>query len=69
MYEIGVIAIILNIYSATWPHGVQQMADQYLTNPIKCNVGSLDLTAVHSVRQIIEVHLHREIAYQCIVIS
>lgn len=29
--------------SATWPLGVQRMADQYLKNPIKVNVGSLDL--------------------------
>eukprot|EP00795_Rhopilema_esculentum_P007439 gene7439-13201_t len=40
--------------SATWPQGVQRMADQYLNNPIKVNVGSLDLQACHSVTQLIE---------------
>ena len=30
-------------YSATWPKGVQRMADQYLKNPVRVFVGSLDL--------------------------
>jgi len=30
------------------------MADQYLKNPLRVNVGSLDLQACHSVTQLIE---------------
>lgn len=40
--------------SATWPSDVQRMADKYLRNPIRVNVGSLDLQACHSVTQLIE---------------
>lgn len=30
-------------YSATWPKGVQRMADQYMKDPVRVFVGSLDL--------------------------
>lgn len=40
--------------SATWPLGVQRMADQYLQHPVKVNVGSLDLQACHTVTQLVE---------------
>ncbi|XP_002163544.2 probable ATP-dependent RNA helicase DDX43 isoform X1 [Hydra vulgaris] len=40
--------------SATWPPGVQRMADKYLRDPIRINVGSLDLQACHSVSQLVE---------------
>lgn len=40
--------------SATWNWGVQRIAAKYLTDPFFVNVGSLDLTAVHSVTQHIE---------------
>lgn len=29
--------------SATWPKGVQRMADQYMKDPVRVFVGSLDL--------------------------
>lgn len=41
--------------SATWPSSVQRLAKSFLKNPVQVNVGSLDLTAVHSVKQIIEI--------------
>ncbi|XP_073258696.1 probable ATP-dependent RNA helicase DDX43 [Porites lutea] len=41
--------------SATWPKGVQRMADQYLKNPVRVFVGSLDLNACHNVTQHVEV--------------
>lgn len=41
--------------SATWPKGVQRMADQYMTNPVRVFVGSLDLNACHNVTQLVEV--------------
>ncbi|KYM82907.1 putative ATP-dependent RNA helicase DDX43 [Atta colombica] len=37
--------------SATWPQGVRRLAQSYMKNPIQVFVGSLDLTAVHSVTQ------------------
>ena len=30
-------------YSATWPKSVQRMADQYMKDPMRVFVGSLDL--------------------------
>lgn len=41
--------------SATWPPGVRRLAQSYMKNPVQVCVGSLDLAAVHSVNQIIEV--------------
>lgn len=37
--------------SATWPPGVERLAKNYTTNPIQFMVGSLDLTAVNTVKQ------------------
>lgn len=41
--------------SATWPPGVRRLAEKYMINPIQVCVGSLDLAAVHSVTQTIEI--------------
>ncbi|XP_053395068.1 probable ATP-dependent RNA helicase DDX43 [Mercenaria mercenaria] len=41
--------------SATWPVDVQRIGERYLTNPIQVFVGSLDLAAVHSVTQRVEI--------------
>ncbi|GFO44189.1 ATP-dependent RNA helicase ddx53 [Plakobranchus ocellatus] len=41
--------------SATWPPAVQEMADRYMTDPYKVFVGTLDLAAVHSVGQTVEL--------------
>lgn len=42
-------------FSATWPSGVRRLASQYSNNPIQVVVGSLDLEAVNSVTQTIEI--------------
>ena len=34
---------MFSLSSATWPPGVQRMADQYMTDPVRVFVGSLDL--------------------------
>lgn len=34
---------VLFFHSATWPKGVQRMADQYMKDPVRVFVGSLDL--------------------------
>jgi ATP-dependent RNA helicase DDX5/DBP2 len=38
------------LWSATWPKEIQGLARDFLQNPIKCQVGSLDLTANARVR-------------------
>lgn len=37
--------------SATWNSAVQRVAKKYMVNPVKVNVGSLDLAATHTVTQ------------------
>ncbi|XP_026684744.1 DEAD-box ATP-dependent RNA helicase 20-like [Diaphorina citri] len=37
--------------SATWNKDVQRVAKKYMVNPVKVNVGSLDLAATHTVTQ------------------
>ncbi|XP_021914078.1 probable ATP-dependent RNA helicase DDX43 isoform X2 [Zootermopsis nevadensis] len=41
--------------SATWPEGVRRLAQSYMKNPIQVFIGTLDLAAVHSVTQRIEL--------------
>lgn len=41
--------------SATWPSGVRRLAERYMKNPVQVCIGSLDLAAVHSVTQVIEI--------------
>ena len=41
--------------SATWPSGVRRLAESYMKNPIQVYVGTLDLAAVHSVQQLVEI--------------
>ncbi|KAL7727709.1 hypothetical protein ACLKA6_008047 [Drosophila palustris] len=41
--------------SATWPPGVRRLAQSYMKSPIQVCVGSLDLAATHSVKQVIEL--------------
>jgi ATP-dependent RNA helicase DBP3 len=43
------------MFSATWPVSIRNLASEYLQNPIKITVGSDDVTANHSVKQIVEV--------------
>ena len=37
--------------SATWPECVRRLATTYMSDPMQINVGSFDLSAVHSVHQ------------------
>jgi ATP-dependent RNA helicase DBP3 len=43
------------MFSATWPTAVQQLASNFLTRPVKVNIGSQELAASHSVTQVVEV--------------
>ncbi|KAH8117119.1 RNA helicase [Phellopilus nigrolimitatus] len=43
------------MFSATWPKDVQKLANDFLNDMIQVNVGKMELTANHSIRQVIEV--------------
>ncbi|CCD25592.1 DEAD-box ATP-dependent RNA helicase DBP2 NDAI_0F02740 [Naumovozyma dairenensis CBS 421] len=43
------------MWSATWPKEVQQLASDYLNDPIQVQVGSLELSASHNIAQLVEV--------------
>ncbi|KAL5532837.1 DBP2_1 [Sanghuangporus sanghuang] len=43
------------MFSATWPKDVQKLANDFLHDFIQVNIGSTELTANHSICQIIEV--------------
>ncbi|XP_042501794.1 DEAD-box ATP-dependent RNA helicase 20 isoform X2 [Macadamia integrifolia] len=42
-------------WSATWPREVEALARQFLHNPYKVIIGSVDLKANHSINQVVEV--------------
>jgi len=44
------------MFSATWPTAVQQLAANYLSNPVKVTIGSQELAASHSVTQQVGSH-------------
>ncbi|XP_015111285.1 ATP-dependent RNA helicase dbp2 [Diachasma alloeum] len=43
------------MWSATWPKEVRNLAEEFLTNYIQINVGSLQLAANHNILQIVDV--------------
>ncbi|KAL3134722.1 hypothetical protein ABBQ32_007725 [Trebouxia sp. C0010 RCD-2024] len=43
------------MFSATWPSSIQKLASEFLCNPVKVTIGSQDLSASHSVTQVVEV--------------
>ncbi|CAG8536150.1 5561_t:CDS:2 [Acaulospora colombiana] len=43
------------MWSATWPKEVKRLAEDYLTDFIQVNIGSLDLSASHNINQTVEV--------------
>ncbi|KAG6910100.1 ATP-dependent RNA helicase dbp2 [Tephrocybe rancida] len=43
------------MFSATWPKDVQKLANDFLSDMIQVNIGSMDLTANHNIQQIVEV--------------
>ena len=48
------------MWSATWPKEVQNLARDYLKDYIQVNIGSLELSASHNVRQVVHVCTDRE---------
>lgn len=43
------------MFSATWPPAIQRLASEFLSTPVRVTIGSADLSASHSVSQVIEV--------------
>lgn len=43
------------MWSATWPKEVRNLAEEFLTEYIQINVGSLQLSANHNILQIVDV--------------
>lgn len=43
------------MWSATWPKEVQRLAADYSRSPIQVNIGSLEISANHRVRQIVRL--------------
>lgn len=43
------------MWSATWPKEVQALAEDFLTDYIQLNIGSLQLSANHNILQIVDV--------------
>jgi len=43
------------MWSATWPKEVQNLAEDFLTDYIQLNIGSLNLAANHNILQIVDV--------------
>ncbi|CAF1252655.1 unnamed protein product [Adineta steineri] len=62
-FEPQIVKILLDIRpdrqtimtSATWPEEVRRIASRYMHNAVQIYIGSLDLAAVHSVQQDIEI--------------
>lgn len=43
------------MWSATWPKEVRQLAEEFLSDYIQINIGSLQLSANHNILQIVDV--------------
>ncbi|TDG53229.1 hypothetical protein AWZ03_000044 [Drosophila navojoa] len=48
------------MWSATWPKEVRQLAEDFLGNYIQINIGSLELSANHNIRQYVDVCAEHE---------
>jgi len=43
------------MFSATWPKEVRNLANDFQTDPVFLNVGSMELAANHNIEQVVEV--------------
>uniref|UniRef100_A0A1B6CGB8 RNA helicase n=1 Tax=Clastoptera arizonana TaxID=38151 RepID=A0A1B6CGB8_9HEMI len=43
------------MWSATWPKEIRNLAEEFLRNYIQINIGSLQLSANHNIKQIVDV--------------
>jgi superfamily II DNA/RNA helicase len=43
------------MFSATWPRDAAKLASDFLSQPLRVNIGSAELSASHTITQIVEV--------------
>ncbi|CAE6456215.1 unnamed protein product [Rhizoctonia solani] len=43
------------MFSATWPKDVQKLASDFLSDFMQVNIGSMELTANHNIKQVVEI--------------
>ena len=43
------------MFTATWPEAVRELAAEFMTEPVRVNIGSDELAANHRVTQVVEV--------------
>eukprot|EP01105_Mastigella_eilhardi_P013186 TRINITY_DN2997_c0_g1_i7.p1 TRINITY_DN2997_c0_g1~~TRINITY_DN2997_c0_g1_i7.p1 ORF type:complete len:370 (-),score=84.93 TRINITY_DN2997_c0_g1_i7:118-1227(-) len=43
------------MFTATWPEEIQRISNDFLVDPIKITIGSLQLHAVHTITQVVDV--------------
>ena len=43
------------MYSATWPDSIQKIAAEYLSDPVRVTIGSTELSASDTIKQVVEV--------------
>merc|ERR1719147_95685 len=43
------------LFSATWPEAIRNLANEFLTDPVKVTIGSDDLAANKRIKQVVEV--------------
>lgn len=43
------------MWSATWPKDIRQLAEDFLGDHIKVNIGSLELSANHNIKQFVHI--------------
>jgi ATP-dependent RNA helicase DDX43 len=57
LYTENTSLMIMNVlcHSATWPEGVRRLAQSYTKDPIQVFIGTLDLAAVHTVTQKVQL--------------
>lgn len=48
------------MWSATWPREIRQLAEDFLENYIQVNIGSLELSANHNIKQFVHVCHEKE---------
>lgn len=52
------------MWSATWPKEVEALAKDYLKEFIQVNIGSMELSASHTIKQIVEVVMPHDKQYR-----
>ena len=54
------------MFSATWPHEIRELADDFLNDPVHMQIGDNELTTNSNIKQVIEKVLESEKTDKCI---